>query len=59
MYTMPRGMVTCLVRICKAAHAAHDAQHVVVGSIHTNRGGQVQADAVVGHREQERGVINA
>ncbi len=59
MYTTPRGMATCLVAVCKAAHAAHDAQHVVVGSIHANSGRQVQADAVVGHREQEGGVINA
>jgi len=59
MYTMPGGMATYLIGICKAAHAAHDAQHVVVCRIDADLRGQVVADRVVGHREEERGVINA
>ncbi len=53
MYTFP------LVGIGQPSHTRHHAQHVVVRGIHANRGRQVQADRVVGHREQERGVINA
>ena len=49
----------CLVGIREAAHAAHDTEHVVVRRIHTDRGARGRANRVVGHREQERRVINA
>ena len=49
----------CLVGIREAAHATHDTEHVVVRRIHTDRGARGRANRVVGHREQERRVINA
>jgi len=55
---MLEGMETYLVGVSKAAHAAHDAEHVVVRRIDADRGAQVEADRIVGHREEERGVIN-
>jgi hypothetical protein len=47
-----------LIAICKPTHARHHAQHVVVGSIHTHGGGGGSANSVVGHRQQDGGVIN-
>ena len=48
-----------LITIGKAAHARHNAEHVVVGRIHTHRGAGRRANRVVGHREQDGRVINA
>jgi len=47
-----------LITVCKTAHAAHDTEHVVVGGVHTHRGARGRADRIVGHRQQDRGVIN-
>ena len=51
--------ISNLITIGKSTHAAHDAEHIVVGGkdIHTGRRGR--ANCIVGHREQERGVVNA
>ena len=49
----------CLVGVGKTTHTRHHAEHVVVRGIHIDRGGRGRADRVVGHREEERGVINA
>ena len=51
-------MTYCLVAISKTAHATHDAEHVVVGGIHVHSGAQVGANRVVGHGEEEGGVID-
>ena len=48
-----------LVGVGEATHAAHDTKHVVVGRIHADRGARRSANRVVGHREEERRVINA
>ncbi len=48
----------CLVAVGKAAHAAHDAQHVVVDSVHADGRRQHAADRVVGQRQQQRRVID-
>jgi hypothetical protein len=47
-----------LVAISKTTHTRHHAEHVVVGSIHVDRGGGVGAHSVVGHREEESGVVD-
>ena len=47
-----------LVAVSKTAHARHHAENVVVRGIDVDRGGGGSADGVVGHREEERGVIN-
>jgi hypothetical protein len=47
-----------LIAIGKTTHTRHHAENVVVGRIHVDRGGRGSADRVVGHREEERGVIN-
>jgi hypothetical protein len=60
--THPAGekwVVRCLITISKTTHARHHTQHVVVGRIHADLGARGRADRVVGHRQQERGVINA
>ena len=41
-----------------AVNATHDTKNVVVGRVDANRGRQVEADRIVGHRKEERGVIN-
>ena len=51
-------MDCCLVRICKSAHATHYAEHVVVGGIHTHLRAGGHAHGVVGHGQQQGGVIN-
>ena len=51
-------LVSHLVRVGKAAHAAHDTEHVVVGRIHTHRGARGRANRVVGHRQEDGRVIN-
>jgi hypothetical protein len=48
----------CLVGVGKTAHTRHHTQNVVVRGIHVDRGGRGRADRIVGHREEERGVIN-
>jgi hypothetical protein len=53
-----KKIVTRLVAVGKATHTAHDAQHVVVGRIHTHRRAGVGANRVVGHRQQQSGVID-
>jgi hypothetical protein len=49
----------CLVAISQPAHAAHDTEHIVVGSIHAHSGGQVGAYAVGGQSQHQVGVVNA
>ena len=48
-----------LITVCQPSHAAHDAKHVVVGGIHTHLRGRAHTHRIVGHRQQESGVINA
>ena len=48
-----------LVGVGKTAHARHHAENVVVRGIDVDSGGGGSADGVVGHREEERGVVNA
>ena len=48
-----------LITIGKATHARHNAEHVVVGRIHTHRGAGRRANRVVGDRDEERRVVNA
>ncbi len=52
-------MVSCLVRVCKTAHTRHHAENVVVRGVDVDSGGSGRADRVVGHRQEESGVINA
>ena len=47
-----------LIRIGKAAHSAHDAEHVVVRGVHADRRARGRANRVVGHREEDGRVIN-
>ncbi len=47
-----------LIAICEATHSAHHAEHIVVGSIHAHGGGGGGADGVVGHSQDEGGVID-
>jgi len=47
-----------LIAIGKSAHARHNAENVVVGGIHTHGGAGGSANSVVGHSEQDGGVIN-
>ena len=48
-----------LIRIGKAAHAAHDAKHIIIGGEHVDAGRGSGAHGVVGHRQQQSGVVNA
>ena len=50
---------TSLIAVSEAPHTRHHAQHIVVSGehIHLGRGGG--ADRIVGHRQEESGVINA
>ena len=48
-----------LVAVRKASHAAEHTEHVVVRGVDTHRRGRGRADGVVGHREHERGVVDA
>jgi hypothetical protein len=52
MYPFP------LITISQAAHTAHHAKHVIVGSIHVYRGGGIDTNGVVGDGEDESSVIN-
>ena len=52
------GWIPILVGIREAAHAAHHAQYVVVGGEHVHAGRHHGAHGVVGHRQQQSGVIN-
>jgi len=40
------------------SHAAHHAQHIEVGGIHADRRRQVGANSVVGHGQEQRGVVD-
>ena len=51
--------VRCLVAVGKTTHTGHHTQDVVVGGIDTHAAGRGRADRVVGHRQQQSGVINA
>jgi hypothetical protein len=48
----------CLIGVGQTAHTRHHAQHVVVGGIHADLGAGGRADRIVGHRQQQSGVIN-
>ena len=48
-----------LIGIRQASHATHDAENVVVRRVDVDRGGRRRANRVVGHREEQRGVINS
>ena len=51
--------VARLVRVRKATHARHDAEHVVVHRVHTDlRAEAGRTNRVVGERKEERRVIN-
>ena len=47
-----------LVAVRQASHTRHHAEHVVVGGIHAHGGGGGGADRVVGHSQDEGGVID-
>ena len=55
--TQPKG--NPLVGVGEAAHAGHDAEHVVVHGIHAHLGRVHRANCVVGEGEDEGGVVNA
>jgi len=48
-----------LIAVCKTTHARHHAENVVVRGIDVDSGGGGSANGVIGHREEERGVVNA
>lgn len=48
----------CLVAICESTHTRHHAEHIVVSCIHADSGGSCGAHGVVGHGEDEGGVID-
>jgi len=48
-----------LVAVRQAAHAAHHAQHVVVDGVHAHLGRAATAHRVDGHRQLERGLVDA
>ena len=50
--------IACLVGVGKTTHTRHHAEHVVVRGIDIHSGRGRGADRVVGHREEERGVVN-
>ena len=52
------GWIPVLVGISKATHAAHHPQHVVVRGKHVDAGRSHRPHRVVGHSQQESGVIN-
>ena len=47
-----------LITIGEPAHTAHDAEHVIVRRIHEHGRGREGAHRVVGHRQEERRVID-
>jgi hypothetical protein len=47
-----------LVRVCKSAHAAHDAEHVVVDGVDADLGRALRADRVDRERQVERGLVD-
>jgi len=52
-------MVERLVGVGQAAHARHDAEHVVVDGVDAHLGRALLLDRVDGQREVERGLVNA
>ena len=52
-------MLSHLVAVRQATHAAHHAQHVVVDGIHAHLRRAARADRVDGHRELERRLVDA
>ncbi len=40
------------------SHAAHHAEHIEVGRVHADRRRQVGANSVVGHGQEQRGVVD-
>ena len=53
------GISKLLIGIRKSSHSTHYAENVVVRRVDVDRGGRRRANRVVGHRQQQRGVINA
>ena len=49
----------CLITIGESAHARQHAEDVVVRRVDADRRGRGRADRIVGHREHERGVVDA
>jgi len=49
----------CLVGVGKTSHTTHDAEHVIVGSIHANLGGLGSLNGGVGENKLKGGVVNA
>ena len=54
-----QNVSTSLITICESTHTTHHAEHVVVGGIHTHLGAGGSAHGVVGHGDQQSGVVNA
>ena len=50
--------VDSLIAICQPAHSTHHTEHIVVGGIHTHLRAGGHAHGVVGHGQQQCGVIN-
>ena len=53
-----KQFLDCLVRVSKTAHARHDAEHVVVGSINTDLCSRRASNRGVRQNELKGGVIN-
>lgn len=51
-------VVSRLVAISKASHSTHDTENVVVRGVDVDSRGRRGANRVVGHREEQRGVID-
>ena len=47
-----------LIAVSESTHAAHHAQHVVVRGVHADLGRRADTHGVVGHREEERRVVD-
>ena len=53
------ALVLRLVGVREATHAAHDAQHVVVHGVHAHLRRAARANRVDGHRQLQRGLVDA
>lgn len=56
---MYKPVISRLVAVSESTHAAEHTKHVVVRGVDADRRGRGRADRIVGHREHERGVVDA
>ena len=52
-------ILSCLIGVCEAAHAGHDAEDVVVGGVNADLGGLCALNCGVRENELECGVIDS